>query len=253
MSAVLICFIIMLGLCTGSFLNVCIHRIPLCQSVVYRPSHCPVCKERLGGRDLIPVLSYLVLQGKCRYCGARISPRYPLVEVFTGIVFLLVFLKYGTSIVLTKYLILSSVLIIISFIDLDHKIIPNRLAAIIFVWGFMWQIILPEISWLNALAGSLIGGGLLILAAVLSKGGMGGGDIKLMLAAGFILGAPMTGVALFLSFLSGALAGLTLIIFKRVSRKEKIAFGPFLCLGIFTAAIWGNQILSWYLNIAGFR
>ncbi|KUO50599.1 MAG: peptidase A24 [Desulfitibacter sp. BRH_c19] len=239
--------IVILGLLIGSFLNVCIYRIPKGETVVYNSSHCTHCNTALKFMDLIPVLSYIFLNGKCRYCGEGIKVRYPLVELFTGGIFFLTYLYIGFDILLIKYLVLFSILIVITFIDLDHKIIPNKLILIMLIWGIIWQIFHPEIVWISAAAGALLGGGLLLLAAVISRGGMGGGDIKLMFAAGFILGLSNTALALFLGFLSGSIIGIALIVLRIKSRKDPIPFGPFLSLGIFIAALWGYEIIDLYL------
>ena len=241
-------FLFVLGAVIGSFLNVCIYRFPRGESVVQPPSHCPQCGQRLKSMDLVPIFSYLWQKGKCRYCGVRVSPRYLLVEALTGILFMLTFFAIGFNIELIKYLVLFSVLIIISFIDLDYQIIPNRLVLFVFLWGFSWQIFRPQISWGQALGGALLGGGFLLLVLLLSRGGMGGGDVKLLLAAGFYLGPVLTGLALFISVFAGALLGLGLILLKLKKRKDAVPFGPFLSLGILTAALWGGDIFRWYLS-----
>lgn len=242
---------ILLGLITGSFINVCIHRLPRGESVVTYPSHCPGCKTRLGFLDLVPLLGYMLLRGRCRYCGVKISPRYPAVELLTASVFLLTYLNVGLTPALVKYLFLFSVLLVVSFIDLDHQVIPNSLVLVILAWGAAWQIFWPEISWTGALGGALLGGGFLLALAVVSRGGMGGGDIKLMFAAGFYLGPLLTSVTLFVGFISGTLVGLALIVLKLKSRQEYIPFGPFLCLGVFLAVLWGQDLFEAYMGITG--
>jgi len=241
--------IVVMGLLIGSFLNVCIHRIPKGETVIYNPSHCNSCNSKLGILDLIPVISYIFLKGKCRYCGKGIKIDYPMVELLTAVVFLTTYLHIGFNALLIKYLILFSVLIVITFIDLEHQIIPNRLTFFILIWGILWQIFYQELFWYQAAGGAILGGGLLLLAAIVSRGGMGGGDIKLMFAAGFILGIPATALALFLSFLIGSIIGLTLILLRIKSRKDPIPFGPFLSLGIFIAVLWGHEIIKIYLDM----
>lgn len=240
------------GLLIGSFLNVCIFRLPLKESVVINSSHCPRCGTSLRALDLVPVFSYLFLKGKCRYCKAFISVRYPLIELLTGIVFFITALEIGFTAILVKYLFFFSLLIVVTFIDLDHQIIPNQLVIILLVWGLGWQLFRPEISWLQAMFGALLGGGLLLAVAVVSKGGMGGGDIKLMFAAGFFMGPALTGLALFLGFFSGAVVGLILILLRIKKRKDPIPFGPFLTVSIFVSILWGNGIINAYLRFAGF-
>lgn len=242
-------FIFFLGTIIGSFLNVCIYRLPREESTVTKFSYCPGCRHRLYSRDLVPLFSYLFLGGRCRYCGALISPRYILVETFTGILYVLALAEMGLEPLLLKYLVIFSLLVVIIFIDLDHKIIPNPLVAALLSWGLLWQVLDPEITWAGALAGALLGGGSLLLVAVVSRGGMGGGDIKLMLAAGFFLGPALTTLALFLGFFSGALVGVALILLKKVTRKDYIPFGPFLSAGIIVAALWGQELVAIYLGM----
>lgn len=238
-----------IGLLIGSFLNVCIYRIPKRETVVYNSSYCPHCNTNLVALDLIPLLSYIYLKGKCRYCGEGIKVRYPLVELLTGGIFLATYLYIGFDILLIKYLMLFSLLIVISFIDLDHQIIPNSLVLLILIWGVIWQVLQPDISWYKAIGGAVIGGGLLLLTAIISRGGMGGGDIKLMFAAGLILGTANTALALFLSFLAGSIIGIGLLVLRIKGRKDPIPFGPFLSLGIFIAALWGYEIIGLYLSL----
>ncbi|MEW6621696.1 MAG: A24 family peptidase [Bacillota bacterium] len=179
----------------------------------------------------------------------KTSFKYPLIEILTGLVFILAFINIGVNIILAKYLCLFSILITIAFIDIDHQIIPNRMVVLVLLWGIFWQIIIPEITLANALGGALIGGGSLFIIALLSKGGMGGGDIKLMFAGGFILGSVLTLLALFISFLAGALFGIILISLNVKSRKDPIPFGPFLSIGMFISTLWGRQILLSYQEI----
>lgn len=239
----------LVGAVIGSFLNVCIYRLPRRETVVWGSSYCPRCGAKLRGWELLPVLGYLALRGRCRSCSARISPRYPAVELLTGFIFLLTFLQLGPDPLLVKYLFAFALLVVISFIDLDHSIIPNRLVLVFLVWAAFWQLALPERGFYEALGGALLGGGLLFLIAVASRGNMGGGDVKLMFAAGLFLGLPLTAVALFVAFLAGGAAGLALIATRRRRLKEPMPFGPFLCLGTFTAALWGQKMADLYLSL----
>lgn len=237
-----------LGLLIGSFLNVCIYRIPRNEGIIYNTSHCTNCGHRLGALDLIPILSYFFLKGKCRYCETGIKIRYPMVELLTGLIFLLIYFKIGYNIYLIKYLTIFSIIIVITFIDIDIQIIPDKLVILLLLWSVVWQIFQSEISWLQALGGAILGGGPLLLAAVVSKGGMGGGDIKLMFAAGFFLGIPFTALALFISFLAGSIIGITLISLGIKTRKDPIPFGPFLAIGILISVFWGARIIEAYLS-----
>jgi leader peptidase (prepilin peptidase) / N-methyltransferase len=170
-----------------------------------------------------------------------------LVQILTGIGFLLTVLNTPEVLDLIKLLGFFSLLILISFIDLEKQIIPNPLVLVFLGWGLLWQVINPTVSWSQALYGLLLGGGFLLFAAIISRGGMGGGDIKLMGAAGFALGLPLTGLALFIGSMIGAVVGLTLLLLRLKKRKDPIPFGPFLSLGIWIAMVWGPQILDRYL------
>ncbi len=241
-----------LGAVIGSFLNVCIYRIPRNETVVYNSSHCIKCIHKLKAVDLIPIFSYIFLKGRCRYCNEKITPRYFFVEIITAFTLLLFFYKYNFTLELLKYASAAFILIVISFIDLEHQIIPNRLVAAIFIWAVIWQIITPQISWLNAAGGALLGGCLLLFLAVVSRGGMGGGDIKLMFAAGFLLGLKYTVLALFIGFLFGAIVSIGLIVAGIKKRKDLIPFGPFLSLGIYFVLLWGEGIIKVYMNFVKF-
>jgi leader peptidase (prepilin peptidase) / N-methyltransferase len=173
-----------------------------------------------------------------------------LVQFLTGTGFLLTVLNTREVLDLIRLLGFFSLLMIISFIDLEKQIIPNPLVSVFLAWGLLWQLIDPAVSWSQAFFGLLLGGGFLLFAAVISRGGMGGGDIKLMGAAGFALGLPLTGLALFIGSLIGAAAGITLLLLRLKKRKDPIPFGPFLSLGIWIALLWGSRILEYYLMAA---
>ncbi len=239
------------GLVIGSFLNVLIYRLPIDEPITYPPSHCPQCHTPLKPQDLIPVLSWIRLRGRCAYCGEPIALRYPLVEILTTVSFAVAWLSFGSILTAIKMAVLFALLIAIAFIDLDHQIIPDVLVLSIFLWGLFWQIVMAPISWWQAAGGFLLGGGILFLTAVISRGGMGGGDIKLLAAAGFILGPVQTGIALFVSVLIGSVVGIVLIVKKIRKRKEYIPFGPFLALGIAVSVLWGQRLLSAYLRLIG--
>ncbi|MDI6891855.1 MAG: prepilin peptidase [Actinomycetota bacterium] len=246
------------GLAVGSFLNVCIWRLPRGESIISPVSHCPHCGRPIRVRDNIPLLSYLMLKGRCRYCGGRISPQYFLVELATAVLFVLVFLKHGLSWNLVSSLFFVSVLLLVAAIDLKHQIIPNK--VILPAMAVQFILILSPPIYHNELKGAIpylagffIGGGILLFAALVSplifgKEGMGGGDIKLGAFIGLTLGWHIL-VALFVGFLTGALVGLTLIALKRKTRKDLIPFGPSLSLGGLAALFLGPQIFSFYLGL----
>ncbi len=241
-------FIFILGTIIGSFLNVCIFRIPQNQSIAYPPSTCGSCSAKLKPIDLIPLLSYILIKGKCRYCKSKFSIRYPLIELLTGLIFLLSYHAVGLEPVLIKYLFLSSILIIISFIDIEYQIIPDRLVLFTMLIGIVLNIYTKDITFLSSLIGLAIGGGLLLLIALLTNGAMGGGDIKLMAVMGYYIGWPATIMALFISFVLGGIVGILLILFKLKSRKDLVPFGPFLALGTIVSALYYHQILYLYLT-----
>jgi leader peptidase (prepilin peptidase)/N-methyltransferase len=233
------------GAAVGSFLNVCICRMPVGESVVYPPSHCPFCQQRLGFYDLVPVLSYVLLKGKCRYCGCRISRQYPVVEFVASLLFILVAAKHGFTLDALRAIVLVSVVIPAAAIDLKYKIIPDKLNLAGFVLGLPLVFESRDVFF-SSVTGFLAGGGLLFLIAVVSRGGMGGGDIKLAAVLGLLLGWKQLLVALFLAFAMGGIAGLAMIVFKVARLKEPVPFGPYLALGAVSAALLGDKAVSWY-------
>lgn len=247
-----------LGLCVGSFLNVCIYRIPNKLSIRTPPSHCPDCKARLSILDMVPVASWLFLGGKCRHCGKPISPRYMIVELLTGALFLLCWWRLPGLEMLLPALALASVLIACGFIDAEHSIIPNGLvlfgavcgALAVFVTGLIGT---PHPQWQDALLGAVVGGGPLFMIDVVSrwilrKDGMGGGDVKLMAMVGLFLGWKHTLVALLLAVIAGGIAGMVLLIARIVKRGDYFPFGPFLAAGSFTALLFGRDLLELYVS-----
>lgn len=253
---VLVVFI--LGLVFGSFLNVVIYRLPRKQSIVFPPSHCPQCQHALAPYDNIPVISFLLLKGRCRYCQKPISWRYPLVELLTALLLTAVYWQFQLSFSFFNAAAFILILIAVSFIDIDFKIIPNRIiipalvvfASLIPVQYFTGLKLLNLLTsrWYDPLIGFLIGGGFLYLLAVMWPGGMGGGDIKLAAFMGLFLGG-YTAVALLIGFLLGALGGLAAMFFWGKSRKDQIPFGPYLALGSLVALFYGPEIVNWYLGM----
>ena len=248
-----ISIILILGLIIGSFSNVCIYRIPKNESIVFPASHCPNCHTPIKAIDNVPILSFLLLKGKCRKCGEKISIRYPVVEFLTGAIYLLIFLIYGRSYQTLIYALLSSALIIISFIDLDVQIIPDEISLPGIVIGLALSFIVPYISYLNSLLGIIAGGGIIFLIAlaglaIFKKEAMGGGDVKLSAMIGAFIGWKYIIVSLFIGFFIGAIAGILLILLKIRNRDDLVPFGPFIVLGSFITLLWGENILSWYLG-----
>ncbi|MGE5423451.1 MAG: prepilin peptidase, partial [Ignavibacteriales bacterium] len=205
-----------IGLVIGSFLNVCIYRIPRNESIVFPSSHCPACGHDLTFRDLIPIMSYIFLHGRCRSCRCRISARYPLVELLTGIIFLILYLRYGYSLTFIFSAIMMAAMIVVFFIDYDHLIIPNKvvifasiIAGLMVFYNFFTPLaVYGDSRWWNPLLGALIGSGSLLLVALLGSlifktdEAMGGGDIKLMIPIGLFLGWRLTLLTLFLAIIS---------------------------------------------------
>jgi len=235
------------GLIFGSFTNVLIARIPAGESIVTPPSHCPHCGHRLGVLDLVPVLSWLWLKGKCRYCRERIRPRYPLVELLTAALFIGVFLRWGLSAWTLAGWALTVILVACSFIDLDEGIIPDVITIPGVILGLAVSFF--TLGFLPALWGALAFGGVLFLVAVISKGGMGGGDVKLAAVIGSFTGLPGAFITLLLSSFLGAVYGVTLMLVGRAGRKTPVKFGPFLAVAAYTAYLFAREIIAWYMGL----
>ncbi|PKM96174.1 MAG: prepilin peptidase [Firmicutes bacterium HGW-Firmicutes-1] len=236
-----------IGILIGSFLNVCIYRIPKKQDIIYTPSHCFNCSHKLAWYDLVPVFTYLVLRGKCRYCQAKISIQYPIIELSNGAAYMGIFAIYGLSKETIIYSALFSILLVIAMIDYKHYIIPNGMVITLAVLAIVNTVFNIQ-NWLNYLIGFLIASIILLIIAVVTQGKMGGGDIKLMAVAGLLLGWQKILLALMLGSVVGAVIGLTLIALKIIKREQMIPFGPFLTFGIMVSALFGQEIISWYLS-----
>ncbi|MBC7346167.1 MAG: prepilin peptidase [Clostridia bacterium] len=241
----------LLGIVVGSFLNVCIHRIPRGESLVFPPSRCPLCGHRLAPADLVPVLSYIWLEGRCRYCGQRISPRYPLVELATGLAFELLYRTCGLGPGLVTRLVLVSALLVVAFIDARHYRIPNEIVVFLAIAGVALNFWTRELSWWQVPGGAAVGGGILGALALLSRGGMGEGDVKLAAATGLYLGPGRQALAIFLAALFGAVVGGVLVLLGRKRRRDPIPFAPFLAAGTMVACLWGDLLWLFYLSRAG--
>jgi leader peptidase (prepilin peptidase)/N-methyltransferase len=247
-------FAFLFGAITGSFLNVCIHRLPREESVVSPPSHCPRCDYRIRWHDNIPLLSYLLLKGACRGCGARISLQYPLVELLNGLLTLALFLRFGLTPVFAVLFLFCSALVVVTFIDIEHQIIPDEISLPGIVIGFATSFFLPGHTWLNSLLGILLGGGILLLVAygyqlMTGKEGMGGGDIKLLAMMGAFLGWKAIPFIIFTASLAGSLIGITLILVRKKDSRLAIPFGPYLACGALLFIFYGRQLIDWYLAI----
>ncbi|HRY12350.1 MAG TPA: prepilin peptidase [Syntrophomonadaceae bacterium] len=235
------------ALLIGSFLNVVIHRLPRRESLLWPASHCPQCGHRLTARDLIPLASYLWLGGRCRHCGGPIRLRYPLIELMTAVGFLLVYLKWGAGWQTVAGWVFTSFLITAAFIDIENGIIPDRLTYPGMLAGLALSIFTIGIK--SSLIGWLVYGSFLLVTALISRGGMGGGDVKMAAAIGAFLGFPASLLALFLSSLLGGIWAAALLIGKKATRKTAIKFGPFLSLGAWLVLICGQQLINLYLSL----
>lgn len=244
---ILAIIIFLYGITIGSFLNVCIYRMPLERSVVFGNSQCPKCEEDIKFYDLIPLFSYMFLRGKCRFCSEKISIRYPLVELANGVLYILAFLKFGLSMEMIFYCLLSSILFVIAVIDFEHKIIPNELLIVAFVLGIIFHIFSG--GFLSSVIGFFAVSVLLYIIAILSKGGIGGGDIKMMAAFGFCIGWQNILLSLFIASIIGSLVAIYLLVFKKYGRKTEVPFGPFLAIGIYISILYGTQLINGYLRM----
>ncbi|MBQ2713945.1 MAG: prepilin peptidase [Clostridia bacterium] len=246
---------LILGACVGSFLNVLIYRTPNNLSIVKPASHCPNCKTNLRWCDNIPVFSWLFLGGKCRYCKTPISPRYIMVELLNTILWLLSVLLFWkiSPLVSIMFALACSVLIVITFIDFEHKWIPDRFQIALLVLGIVLTIFDPITSYLDHILGFVVGAGVLGMFyglgwLIYKKEALGIGDIKLMAVCGLILGWKCTLVALFVGAIVGAISCL---IIRAVKKEEDVeyAFAPYLALGTIFAMFFGNQIISLYFSM----
>lgn len=263
MSMIIIVIFFIFGLIVGSFLNVCIHRLPRNISIIRPSSACPSCNTPIKPWDNIPILSYILLRGRCRKCGERISLRYPAVELLNGLFYIAVLNYFGLGWHLPFIFAFVSAMIVITFIDLDFQIIPDVITLPGIVIGLLSSsFLLPDpfsiqhsdfrltvVGFKSSLIGFLLGGGLYYLIAVLSRGGMGGGDIKMMAMVGAFIGWKAVLLTTLIGSLTGSIVGIFLMAFKGKGRKTKIPFGPFLALGAIITLFWGGKILDWYFQI----
>jgi leader peptidase (prepilin peptidase)/N-methyltransferase len=241
-----------LGTIIGSFLNVCIFRIPKGESIVSPSSYCPYCDQPIRFYDNIPIFGFLFLGGKCRRCGHPISARYFFVEFIAGIFSLTLYLKFDLSLNYFVYLAFCYALLVITFIDLDHQIIPDVISLPGIVVGLALSPFLPHITFLESFAGVIAGGGALLSIALLyslltKREGMGAGDIKLLAMIGAFLGLKAVIVTVFLGSLIGSIIGITVMLKEKKDSRYAIPFGPFLAIGAFISLFWGNAIMEYYL------
>jgi leader peptidase (prepilin peptidase)/N-methyltransferase len=257
MEAAFIIIFIFLGMVVGSFLNVCGDRLPAGESIVYPPSHCPACQRRLKAKDLVPVFSYLWLRGCCRYCRAPIPRRLLWVEIGTGVLFGLACWRYGLSLELLITLVYSCIFIVLLVIDLEHRLILNKVVypsmVLALLVSILFSLFLPQVEIVPGILSAAIGGGvglvLFLLVVLVSRGGMGWGDVKMAALIGLVTGFPLMFVALLLAVLAGGLVAGLLLALKIKRRRQAIPFAPFLSLATIVTLLWGSNILSWYLGL----
>ncbi|MGA1192981.1 MAG: prepilin peptidase [Kiritimatiellia bacterium] len=258
---------LVVGLCIGSFLNVCIYRIPAEQSIVKPRSHCPRCGNLIAWYDNIPVLSYLALGAKCRRCGGKISPRYPLVELLTGVLFLAVYNRYGLDWSTLMFWVMAAGLVVGTFVDFDHMIIPDSVSIGGMFFGVVASAIVPAIHGVDAASaaamrsaiGLVAGFGSLWLVSVVGKwafkkDAMGFGDVKLMGAIGALTGVTGVIYTVLISSLFGTVVGVALILFGGRAWQSRIPFGPYLAMGAMSWVLGGDALWNWYVDfITGAR
>jgi leader peptidase (prepilin peptidase)/N-methyltransferase len=240
-----------IGMVVGSFLNVCIHRLPLRQSVVWPGSHCPHCQRRLKPRDNIPVISYLLLKGRCRTCGERISIQYPVVELLTGITFVGAFLFFEPPLLYVR-LLFACAMIVLFVIDLRHRILPDVITLPGIALGVVFSLFLPP-GWVESVIGLLIGGGSLwivgeIYFRIRGEEGMGFGDVKMLAMIGAFLGWKLVILTLVFASFLGSLIGLGMMALKQGDMKYALPFGTFLALAALVASTVGDGIVTWYAS-----
>lgn len=239
------------GIAIGSFLNVCIDRLPARKSIVSPPSRCPGCQRELTPLELIPIISFLTLRGKCRTCGEKIPLRSLLVEIGTGLLFSLVWWRFGPGWMTALYLVFTALIITIAVIDIEHQRILNGLVYPAIGLALIAVPVLHADNPLSYLLGAGAGFLVLFIIAVISPGAMGMGDVKLIIFLGLITGFPDILLLLFTAFVSGGLIAGTLLALGKVSRKDPIAFGPYLSLAGMITLLYGETILSWWLRRVG--
>ncbi len=243
--------VVIFGLVIGSFLNVCICRIANEESIAFPPSHCTNCGYELKAKDLIPVLSYIFLGGKCRSCKEKISIQYPIVEILNAILYIAIYLKFGFTLNLFKFCLFESLLIVIGFIDFKTKYVYNSTVVFGVVSGILFAVLewmeTKSIPW-NYIAGAFIGFGIIYLIVILTRG-MGEGDIDIALICGLFLGIKGILVTLFLAIILGGIVATIILIFKLKERKAEIAFGPYLAIGGIIACLYGSRLIDIYLGL----
>ena len=237
------------GLVFGSFFNVVGLRLPKGESIVQPPSHCTVCNRNLTARDLVPVFSYVFLRGKCRGCGTKIHWVYPVMELITGLLFALAYIELGFSLELVVAILFISLLVIITVSDIAYMLIPDKILLFFLIPLIVVRVFSPLSPWWDSILGAVVGFGVLFLVAVVSKGGMGGGDIKLFFVIGLVLGTMHSLLTLVLASLIGAVVGIITLRIAKKGRKTPIPFGPSIAAAAIITYFYGEAIVDWYVNL----
>ncbi|SDM80222.1 type 4 prepilin peptidase 1 Aspartic peptidase. MEROPS family A24A [Psychrobacillus sp. OK028] len=249
MEIIITVFFFLYGLIFGSFFNVVGLRIPKGESIVSPPSHCTVCNRNLTFKDLVPLFSYVFLKGKCRGCGTKIHWVYPVMEVVTGLLFAFAYSQLGFTMELVVALLFISLLVIITVSDIAYMLIPDKILLFFLVPLIVLRVLEPLSPWWDSLIGAFVGFGLLFLIAVVSKGGMGGGDIKLFFVIGLVLGWIPTLLTLFLASVTGTVVGAISLKRTKQGRKTPIPFGPSIAMAAIIAYFYGERLVDWYVNL----
>lgn len=236
------------GCIFGSFFNVVGLRVPKNISFSTDRSYCPKCNEQLQWFELIPVLSYIIQKGKCRTCKTNISPIYPIIELFTGILFAFSFVKIGFTVELITSLLLISMLMIIFVSDITYMLIPNKILLFFLPFFVVLKTISPLEPWYNSIIGAAVGFGLIAIIILVSKGGMGAGDMKLFGVLGIVLGLGNVLLTFFLASLLGAIVGGVLMYVKKIGKKQPIPFGPYIVVAAIFSNFYGSKIIHFYLS-----
>lgn len=246
--------VVIFGMCIGSFLTVCIYRLPRGKSIVRPGSMCPLCQEHIEILDKVPVISYLILGGRCRHCRGRIAGRYPIVEIITGLFALCCYLKFGTTLEAAIYFAFVAVLTAVTFIDLDHRIIPDIITLPGIPIGFAAALALPSTTWADSILGLAVGAGSLYLVAagyrcLTHREGMGGGDIKLMGMIGTLVGFKGVLFTVFVGSAVGTASGILVMLHAGKDMRLAIPFGPFLSIGAIVYVFFGGEVITWYFKL----
>lgn len=249
MESVYTVYFFILGLVFGSFYNVVGLRVPKKESIVHPPSHCTSCDQRLTGMELIPVISFLLQRGKCRKCKARISPVYLLTELVTGLLFAFAYNQLGFTWELAVALLFISLLVIINVSDIAYMLIPDKILLFFLPFLIVGRVLSPLEPWWDAIVGAVLGFSILLLIAIVSKGGMGGGDIKLFFLIGLVLGALNTLLTLFVAAVIGMIVGVIVLKIRGKGRKTPVPFGPSIAVAAIIVYFYGENLIDFYLNL----